>query len=226
MADCEKSDYKRKAVPRAQKAEGGGLAARAGHCPSCERDAGKDWKPTLGPVILLTLESMPFGGALKESDEVVLFTNFDEAECLRRLHDALDAESRKSIFSGEVAGTFDAQGFRLEFGENASYQYALPYFRGRLIREIHSTRVEGRFMVPRYGTVYLRLVQTAFIGPSVFLLILFAYKNALPLSPICLPILLIGMFLPKMVGRMARRHKKKLSKFLENALMAQIEPRP
>ncbi len=207
--------------------------ARARRCPLCECHAIRDWEPQRGPAMLHSPESMPSGGGLKKSDDVVLFTDLDVAECQRRLNARVD--QKRQPFLGYYAGNQrivgKIAGNRLSLGVRgyADTSFA-PSFSGRLCVQAHGTRVEGYFKrgIPLLSDKWM-FAGMALLAVALF----FACLGELLAGTVTFGSVVVLIGFPLCVAYLARcirhandRTRVEILDFLQEALVAQIEPRP
>ncbi len=179
-------------------------------------------------------ESMPSGGGLKKSDDVVLFTDLDVAECQRRLSEAIDEKHWTPLgYKGrkEVIGKLTGHSFSCRLRRYADNLLA-PTFYGRMYPQWGRTRIDGYFERPswtqglgdfRWICVFTVVLAILFIVCLVNAIGGTASSSSL-LGLIAFPIFVA--FLIRYVRGAIQGTRAELLEFLQTALVAQIEPRP
>jgi hypothetical protein len=179
------------------------------------------------------------GVGLKESDQVVLFTDFDVQECQRRLSAELDEKRWRpwrlwaSGYEGskEMLGWVRGHSFSLRPRRYAR-NWIAPTFYGRMYPQRGRTRIDGYFERLSWTGIeaeqFFELVSYAF----VLALLLFSYlsdasRGIFPQGPwlalIVFSALVVYLFW--YVKRAVCRTRPEVLEFLQSTLMAQIEPR-
>ena len=166
-----------------------------------------------------------------------LRTDFDTAECRRRLIESIDPE-RRTIFS--LSGY---RGSKPVIGLIGSYEFCLhkrrywhndfaPQFYGNLLPQARGTLIEGYFDIPRWTKIFMRIwLGGALLGGiPIFVLSLFELlqrrrymEGDLRIGLLVPPLgVLFGILLPKLGLRLGRHEEQFILEFLQSTLVARM----